>query len=181
MYPATCNLQPATTLHNYFVDLSAMKILLLTSVIYGLSLLIPWFSGTGFEYHELQQGTGHIELIISNIRNDKGWIRIGMYTSEKGYPNDPPFSFAFPKDSLVDGRLRLILPVHEPGSYALSFLDDENNNDKMDYRLGVIPREGFAFSNNPKIRGMKEPSFNETRFTYSGGKKRLDITMKYIF
>jgi uncharacterized protein (DUF2141 family) len=155
-----------------------MKILLLSSVIYGTSLLVPWFS---WQYPDSMQEDGYIELVISNIRNNKGFIRIGMYTSVNGYPNDPPFSFAFPKDSLINGRLRLFLPVHKSGSYALSFLDDENNNNKMDYRLGIIPKEGFGFSNNPKIKGIKEPSFDDTRFLYSGGKKTLQISMVYIF
>ena len=90
------------------------------------------------------QNIGHIELIINNIRNSEGVIQIGMYNSEEGYPDNPPFSYTLPKDSLISGRLRLMIPVSEYGTYAISILDDRNSNKKMDYRLGIIPKEGFG-------------------------------------
>jgi uncharacterized protein (DUF2141 family) len=126
-----------------------------------------------------QQPEG-IDLIITNIRNKNGLIQIGMYDSDKGYPNKPEVSFSFKKDSLTSGTLKLFLPVKKPGTYAISILDDENMNEKMDYRLGILPKEGFAFSNNPKIRGMKEPPFEVTRFFYGGGRMVLTVRMVYI-
>lgn len=121
-----------------------------------------------------------IDLIITNIRNKKGLIQIGMYDSDKGYPDKPEVSFSFKKDSLASGTLKLFLMVKKSGTFALSILDDENMNEKMDYRLGIIPKEGFAFSNNPKIRGMKEPPFEVTRFFYGGGRMVLTVRMVYI-
>ncbi len=133
-------------------------------------------SNAGSEF----QNSNCIELIINNIRNSKGVIQIGIYGSEKQYPDNPQISLTLPKDSLVAGRLRVFIPVKEHGSYSISILDDENNNDKMDYRLGIFPREGFGFSNNPKIKGLKEPSFNEKSFLYTGAKKVVCIDMVYI-
>jgi len=121
-----------------------------------------------------------IELCISNIKNKSGMIRIGMYNSAKGYPDHPEVSFSLAKDTLNSGIMRLFIPVKEPGSFGFSILDDENGNGKMDYILGIIPKEGFGFSNNPGIRGMKAPSFDETRFTYGGGKKVVTVRMIYI-
>jgi uncharacterized protein (DUF2141 family) len=103
-----------------------------------------------------------------------------MYNSDKGYPDNPEFSFSLAKDTLVSGCLRLFIPVKEPGLFGFSILDDENENGKMDYRLGIIPKEGFGFSNNPGIRGMKKPPFKETSFVYSGGKKVVTVRMVYI-
>jgi uncharacterized protein (DUF2141 family) len=120
-----------------------------------------------------------IELIISNIRNKTGLIRIGLYNSNKGYPDKPEVSFSLAKDTLISGNLTLLIPVKEPGSFAISILDDENKNGKMDYRFGIMPKEGFGFSNNPKI-SMKAPSFEETRFMYNGGKKVVTVRMVYI-
>lgn len=126
-----------------------------------------------------QQPEG-IDLIITNIRNKKGLIQIGLYNSDKGYPNKPEVSFSFKKDSVTSGALKLFLPVTKPGTFAISILDDENMNEKMDYRLGIIPKEGFAFSNNPKIRGMKEPPFEVTRFNFGGGRMTIAVRMIYI-
>ena len=126
------------------------------------------------------QPVGYIELVVNNVRNSEGVIQIGMYNSDAGYPENPPFSFKLPKDSLASGKLRLFIPVKEYGSYAISILDDENSNMKMDYSLGIIPKEGFGFSNNPKIRGLKEPSFDDTRFQFNGGKSLVSIDLVYI-
>lgn len=121
-----------------------------------------------------------IELIITNIRNNKGLIQIGMYESDKGYPDKPEVSFSLSKDSLVSGKLKFFIPLKKKGTFAFSILDDENRNEKMDYRLGIIPKEGFGFSNNPKIRGMKEPPFEVTSFQYTGGREIVTVKMIYM-
>jgi uncharacterized protein (DUF2141 family) len=125
-----------------------------------------------------QQSDG-IELIISNIKNKTGFIRIGLYNSDKGFPDKPEVSFSLAKDTLILGKLTLFIPVKEPGSFAISILDDENQNGKMDYRLGIIPKEGFGFSNNPRV-SMKAPSFDETRFWYKGERIKVPVRMVYI-
>jgi uncharacterized protein (DUF2141 family) len=133
-----------------------------------------------FQYCEPElQDKGYIELNISNIRNEKGVIRIGMYTNEIGYPDTPANGFTVSKDSLSGGRVRFIIPVNTAGTYGFSILDDENGNGKMDYFLGIIPREGFGFSNNPKV-SRKAPSFDETSFLYEKGTKKVEIKMIYI-
>jgi uncharacterized protein (DUF2141 family) len=121
-----------------------------------------------------------IELIISNIRNRTGIIRIGMYNSDKGYPDNPAVSFSLAKDTLVSGKLRLFIPIKQPGIFGISILDDENENGKMDYRFVIIPREGYGFSNNPKVTSRKAPPFNETRFNYQGGRIQISVEMNYI-
>jgi uncharacterized protein (DUF2141 family) len=125
-----------------------------------------------------QQSDG-IELIISNIKNKTGIIRIGLYNSDKGYPDKPEVSFSLAKDTILSGKLTLSIHVKEPGSFAISILDDENQNGRMDYRLGIIPKEGFGFSNNPRV-SMKAPSFDETRFWYKGERIVVPVRMVYI-
>ena len=125
------------------------------------------------------QDVGCIELIISNIRNSKGVVRIGMYTTEAGYPDTPANGFTAAKDSLSGGKVKFVIPVKQPGTYGFSILDDENGNGKMDFILGIIPKEGFGFSNNPKVT-RKAPSFSETSFRYEKGIKQVEISMVYM-
>ena len=66
-----------------------------------------------------------------------------------------------------------------PGDYALSVIHDENGNGRLDTRLG-IPREGFAFSNNPRI-WFGPPSFTAARFTLSANGTALNVRMNYMF
>jgi uncharacterized protein (DUF2141 family) len=65
-----------------------------------------------------------------------------------------------------------------PGQYALLAFHDENANTRLDMMLG-IPREGFAFSNNPVIR-MRAPTYAEVRFDLQPGTASQAIRFKYV-
>lgn len=65
-----------------------------------------------------------------------------------------------------------------PGVYALALIHDENGNGRLD-KFMAIPREGFGFSRNPRIR-MGPPSFDEVRFEVSGTGVRQAVQMKYL-
>lgn len=147
--------------------------------IFGLSLISS--SGTK-QLHNYSSSLQHregIELTISNIRNQKGLIRIGLYRSDSGFPDKPAESFSLAKDTISGGVLRLFLPSVKPGSFGFSILDDENRDGKMDYRLGIIPKEGFGFSNNPRVT-RKAPTFNETSISYTSGLRKVTVKMIYI-
>jgi uncharacterized protein (DUF2141 family) len=140
-------------------------------------MIFPSESVIGFWQNKNSDG---IELVISNIKNREGLIRIGVFDSETGYPDNPSFSFSLAKDTLSSGKLRLFIPLKNPGNYEISVLDDENKNGKMDYIFGIKPKEGFGFSNNPKVTSRKAPPFEQTRFKYPGGKIKIGIGMVYI-
>ena len=55
---------------------------------------------------------------------------------------------------------------------------NENNNKELDCNILGIPKEGFGFSQNPKIR-FGAPNFSETKFKKRGNTK-INITMKYF-
>ena len=66
-----------------------------------------------------------------------------------------------------------------PGTYAIAVLHDENNNDKADRALGMIPKEGFGFSRDAPVR-MGTPSFRQAAFTVGDEPMRLAIRMRYM-
>jgi uncharacterized protein (DUF2141 family) len=84
------------------------------------------------------------------------------------------------KDTIVSGKLTMFIPLKQSGKIAISVLDDENSNGKMDYLFRIMPKEGFGFSNNPKITGREAPSFEQTAFLFEKGKMRISIRMVYI-
>ncbi len=133
----------------------------------------------GVTDHTIELTDGRIELVINNIKNCQGVIRIGMYTNGNGYPDAPATGFTFAKDTIRNGILRVAISVSRAGTYAFSVLDDENENGRMDYEIGIIPHEGFGFSNNPKV-SRKAPPFSETSFRYDSGLKKIEIRMVYI-
>jgi uncharacterized protein (DUF2141 family) len=65
-----------------------------------------------------------------------------------------------------------------PGDYAVSVIHDENGNGRLDKFVG-IPREGFGFSRNPRMR-MGPPRFDECRVSVPAAGARETIRMKYL-
>ena len=64
------------------------------------------------------------------------------------------------------------------GTYAVLVMHDENANGKLDTMLG-IPKEGFGFSGNPKIR-MGPPKAHNVRFELAPGEVEQRVKMKYL-
>ncbi|MFN8210360.1 MAG: DUF2141 domain-containing protein [Bacteroidales bacterium] len=81
---------------------------------------------------------------------------------------------------LNNNSLRIFIPITKQGSVAISVLDDENANGKMDFIFGIMPKEGFGFSNNPPVRSRKAPPFSITSFVFKGGNSSVTVDMKYI-
>lgn len=67
----------------------------------------------------------------------------------------------------------------EPGSYAIALLHDENDNGKADRALGMMPKEGFGFSRDAKVR-MGPPKFDDAVFEFDGTDAQLTIRMRYM-
>lgn len=80
--------------------------------------------------------------------------------------------------SPASGDSRFRFKAIPAGRYALSVVHDENGNGELDTFL-AIPREGFGFSRNPKIR-IGPPSFEEVRFVIDGGSNRQHVEMNYL-
>jgi uncharacterized protein (DUF2141 family) len=163
-----------------FIDLYYMNTILTLYLFLELCQVgLPLKKQLQGEVSYLQNDDG-IELIISNIRSQEGLIRIGLFDSETGYPDKPLVSYSLAKDTLQSGQLRLFIPLKQSRAIGLSILDDENGNGKMDYVFNIKPKEGFGFSNNPPIKGRKAPPFDQTSFSFPGGKVLINVSMVYF-
>lgn len=120
-----------------------------------------------------------LTIEITNIRFDKGWIRLGLYNHPDQFPVNPSRTYDFKKTTLKEGMMEIILDDILPGTYVISLLDDVNGNDKMDYKWIKIPGEGFGFSNNIKPR-MKHPPYDHCTFRIPEGASRISIEMQYL-
>jgi uncharacterized protein (DUF2141 family) len=64
------------------------------------------------------------------------------------------------------------------GKYAVALFHDANANGRLDKMLG-IPREGFGFSRNPKIR-FGAPGFEEVRIEVTAPVTRTAVRLQYL-
>jgi uncharacterized protein (DUF2141 family) len=146
-------------------------------ITFLLIVLYPGVLNMDIGFYPQKSG---VELTLTNIRKSDGLIRIGVFRSEVGYPDKPLYKFSLAKDSINNGTIRFLIPVDGPGPVSLCILDDDNKNENMDYIFGILPKEGFGFSNNPKISLRGAPSFSTTSFIYEEGIKDISIRMIYM-
>jgi len=124
-----------------------------------------------------QSDGAEVEIQLQGLRNANGLVRLCLTRNPAHFPNcngDP----AAVKHSAPARHAGIRLRGISPGIYALSVIHDENGNGRLD-RLLAIPREGFGFSRNPRIR-MGPPRFDEVRFQVAGAVTRQSVQMKYL-
>ena len=122
---------------------------------------------------------GEVTVTITNMRSADGVVRACMTTNRKVFPKcrkDP----ASHRTVVAAGeQLSFTFTNVEPGSYAIALLHDENDNGKADRALGMMPKEGFGFSRDAKVR-MGPPKFDDAVFDFDGSDAELTIKMRYM-
>lgn len=121
-----------------------------------------------------------IEVIIDNIRSEEGVMVIGVYRDEAGFKEDSPYlRNKYSKSMVNEGSMTVTIKL-DPGTYGLALLDDENNDDKMNFSLIGVPREGYGFSDYVHS-GLSRPKFRDFSFTLEEG-ETLEVTclIKYL-
>ena len=123
-------------------------------------------------------GVGDLEISIPALRSERGVLHLCLTQDPKAFLDCRADTRARKLSLPAHGERRLRFDGVAPGRYAISVIHDENGNGKLDTFLGV-PREGFGFSRNPRIR-MGPPRFDEVEFPVAGGTNRQQVQMKYL-
>ncbi len=125
-----------------------------------------------------QSDGADVEIQLQGLRNANGLVRLCLTRNPAHFPQcdgDPAaVKHSAPARNAASIRLRGIAP----GVYALAVIHDENGNGRLD-KFMAIPREGFGFSRNPRIR-MGPPRFDEVRFPIPAAGARQMVQMKYL-
>ena len=126
---------------------------------------------------------GEVVITITDLRSNEGVVRACMTTQEKIFPKcrqDPASHRTVVK---AGGKARNTVTIRftgvEPGTYAIALLHDENNDGKANRSLGMMPREGYGFSRDAKVR-MGPPKFEDAVFEHTGENQKLTIKMRYF-
>lgn len=122
---------------------------------------------------------GDVVITITGLRSSEGVVRVCMTTNEKIFPKcrkDPASHRTVVKaGESVTVRFNDVAA----GEYAVALLHDENNDGKANRALGMMPREGYGFSRDAKVR-MGPPKFEEAVFWHTEADQALSITMRYF-
>ncbi|MEE4153177.1 MAG: DUF2141 domain-containing protein [Erythrobacter sp.] len=122
-------------------------------------------------------------ITVSNLRSAKGVVIACMTTKETIFPKcreDPSAHRTVVKANGGSAKgLTIRFDDVKPGDYAIALLHDENNDGKANRAMGMMPREGFGFSRDAKVR-MGPPKFRDAVFTHGAADQALTISMRYF-
>ena len=124
---------------------------------------------------------GRIYVTVNDLRNARGVVRACMTGNAQAFPKCGDAAGA--RSTVVNARTGTVTLMFDnvpPGRYAIALLHDENGNNKADRAMGMMPKEGFGFSRDAKVR-MGPPRFDDAVFEVDQGDRRLAIHMRYMF
>jgi uncharacterized protein (DUF2141 family) len=119
-----------------------------------------------------------LKVDIANMRSDRGRVLACLTAQPAKFPKcrDDPYSMRLQVQARNHALTFRDVP---PGRYAIALLHDENGNGKADRAVSMIPREGFGFSRDAKVR-MGPPKFNEAAFDMGSAPREMTIRMRYM-
>ncbi|MCK9400150.1 MAG: DUF2141 domain-containing protein [Bacteroidales bacterium] len=123
-----------------------------------------------------QQGGKHrLVVTVTGLKPLKGDLYISLHQR--------PEYFQFADSALMKTKIGVNAETETvffdkvpEGRYAIAIYHDENLNGMMDANEIGIPREGYGFSNNPKVPG--KPKFEQAAFDLS---RNDTIVIKMIY
>jgi len=118
-----------------------------------------------------------INITITNIETTEGKILLSFYSNAEQFPYNGYMRKIVPKDNMKNGSIKVNFSGFAPGEYAITLLDDINNNMDMDYRF-FIPQEGYGFSNYLH-EGLLPPKFKECSFKVNNDTARVKMEVQY--
>jgi len=126
----------------------------------------------------LAQHYGTLEITFNGIRSSKGDMALGVFKPSDRWPDKPFIEPAWDKKLMRNGTLVVRIDSLSYGTYAAIVLDDEDNNREMKMFMGM-PREGFSFSNNPKMK-MTAPKYEDCTFGLNSPVHRIVMEVRYV-
>ncbi|KXX68332.1 DUF2141 domain-containing protein [Flammeovirga sp. SJP92] len=119
------------------------------------------------------QSQSKIELTVEGLRNTKGHILVQVVDKNMA-------SIVELKQKVLKDVVEISIPDIKPGTYGIRICHDEDNNDEMTNNWIGIPKEGFGYSWDKKVK-MKEPDFEEYAFILEKENNALvNIKLQYL-
>lgn len=119
-----------------------------------------------------------VVIHVSDIRRDKGVIRLALFDKPEGFPSETEKAVRILYGDIKEGKAKIVIENLAPGTYSFALLHDENKNGKSDTNWIGMPKEGIAVSNNAK-GSFGPPKYRDA--TFQLGKTGVEQTIKMIY
>jgi uncharacterized protein (DUF2141 family) len=117
---------------------------------------------------------------VTGMRSAKGQVVYSLFSGPEGFPDKGEKAVASGQCVISPEKTaHFAIPKLAPGVYAVTLFHDENNNGKLDTKTFGIPKEGFGFSRDPKIR-VGPPRFKDAAFAITSAGSERTITIKLV-
>jgi uncharacterized protein (DUF2141 family) len=118
-----------------------------------------------------------VRVVVATPRNNHGYIICSLFDSEDTYSKLRPMQRVVVVPALPETTC--VFHNVDSGTYMVSAIHDENDNQKLDKNFLGMPKEGYGVSNNHTY-AVKGPVFSESTFTVSGASETvLMIQLRY--
>ena len=120
-----------------------------------------------------------VTVTVTDIRSSKGTLRACMTSNPDRFPKCRGDANSHRIALPAKGTVTFTFSGVKPGHYAIALLHDENDNGKADRALGMMPKEGFGFSRDAKVR-MGPPRFDDAAIEIGTAPVSQTIRMRYM-
>lgn len=121
-----------------------------------------------------------LRVHVDGFRNARGVAGVLLFTSAAGWPEDVHRSVQHKAEAIQADTHDAVVTFDDlpSGIYGVVALHDENRNMKLDRNLVGWPKEGFGFSNNPRV-GLGPPSFQQAKLSVQCPATDTTIHLQY--
>jgi uncharacterized protein (DUF2141 family) len=123
-----------------------------------------------------EMANGKLTVTVHNLRNNKGHVRLALFTSPEGFPGNLAHASVVLEGRIDNGVGRIEVPTLAHGTYAGVAWHDENDNAHLDLNYKHLPEEGFGFTNHPDH--LRHLTWQEASFQHSNATTQ-DIRLIY--
>lgn len=117
-----------------------------------------------------------LEVTATHVVPGPGSMHFMLYRGPEGFRHEDR-AFRVMKAPAGSSSISVRFRDVPPGRYAVMAYHDANDDQKLDLRFGMFPKEGWGLSNNPKVMGP--PSFSASSFLLSDQNRSTMIDMHY--
>jgi len=120
---------------------------------------------------------GPVTLTVTNVRNDNGVVRCGLFNSAAGF-GEPGRQTSEAVGRINNGRAVCTFKQVPAGTYAAAVFHAEQNEQQLTTGLFGKPKQGVGFSRNPSMT-FGRPGFDAAAFQV--GSDPVNLTIKLVY
>ena len=127
--------------------------------------------------HAAGQPICALNVHVTGFRDNSGTAGSLVFASSSGWPDKVLDTIVHGGFPIAGHEAQLAFDV-PPGRYAVVVIHDENDNMQLDRNLFGVPKEGFGFSNNPRVH-FAAPSFQSAVVPVACPTTQIEIKLNY--